>query len=118
MATRCFASDRAIDQGANGRWVAINRRPLVALRAEFQRHSGPMSDPDVVIIGTGPAGVSAAYPLVEAGLQVLMIDGGRKVPELALTDSYLDLRRNATSQWKIFLGEQLETFAASGSNSP
>ena len=38
-----------------------------------------MSDPDVVIIGTGPAGVSAAYPLVEAGLQVLMIDGGRQV---------------------------------------
>ena len=77
-----------------------------------------MSDPDVVIIGTGPAGVSAAYPLVEAGLQVLMIDGGRQVQELARDASYLDLRRNATSQWKVFLGEQLEAFAASGSNSP
>lgn len=31
---------------------------------------------DVVIVGSGPAGVHAAYPLVEAGLQVTIIDGG------------------------------------------
>lgn len=31
---------------------------------------------DVVIVGSGPAGVNAAYPLVEAGLQVAIIDGG------------------------------------------
>jgi len=33
------------------------------------------SDADIVIIGSGPAGVSAAFPLVETGLRVLMIDG-------------------------------------------
>jgi choline dehydrogenase-like flavoprotein len=31
---------------------------------------------DVVIVGSGPAGVHAAYPLVEAGLRVAMVDGG------------------------------------------
>lgn len=31
---------------------------------------------DVVIVGSGPAGVTAAYPLVEAGLRVAIIDGG------------------------------------------
>lgn len=31
---------------------------------------------DVVVVGSGPAGVNAAYPLVEAGLKVAIIDGG------------------------------------------
>lgn len=31
---------------------------------------------DVVVVGSGPAGVHAAYPLVEAGLRVAIIDGG------------------------------------------
>lgn len=31
---------------------------------------------DVVIVGSGPAGLHAAYPLVEAGLRVAIIDGG------------------------------------------
>ena len=30
---------------------------------------------DVLIIGSGPAGVSAAFPLVQAGLSVAMVDG-------------------------------------------
>ncbi|HMN71386.1 MAG TPA: GMC oxidoreductase [Rhodoblastus sp.] len=31
--------------------------------------------PDVIVAGSGPAGVSAAWPLVLAGLRVLMVDG-------------------------------------------
>lgn len=31
---------------------------------------------DVIIVGSGPAGVHSAYPLVEAGLRVAIIDGG------------------------------------------
>lgn len=31
---------------------------------------------DVIIVGSGPAGVSAAYPLIRAGLKVAIIDGG------------------------------------------
>jgi len=34
-----------------------------------------MSDAEVIVIGSGPAGVSAAWPLVEAGRKVLMLDG-------------------------------------------
>lgn len=31
---------------------------------------------DAIIVGSGPAGVSAAYPLVKAGLKVAILDGG------------------------------------------
>ena len=31
---------------------------------------------DVIVVGSGPAGVSAAYPLIKAGLKVAIIDGG------------------------------------------
>jgi len=31
---------------------------------------------DVVLVGSGPAGVHAAYPLIKAGLRVAIIDGG------------------------------------------
>lgn len=31
---------------------------------------------DVIVVGSGPAGVHSAYPLVEAGLRVAIIDGG------------------------------------------
>ena len=33
-------------------------------------------DADFIIIGSGPAGVSAAFPLIAAGRRVLMLDGG------------------------------------------
>ena len=39
-------------------------------------------DFDAVIVGSGPAGVSAAFPLLDAGLRVLMVDGG-KAPRVA-----------------------------------
>ncbi len=31
---------------------------------------------DIVVVGSGPSGVHAAYPLIKAGLNVAMIDGG------------------------------------------
>jgi thioredoxin reductase len=37
--------------------------------------SGLAVDAEILIIGSGPAGVSAAFPLVQAGRRVLMIDG-------------------------------------------
>ncbi len=30
-----------------------------------------MNQPDIIIIGSGPAGVSAAWPLVEAGVKII-----------------------------------------------
>ncbi len=39
----------------------------------------------IYVIGSGPAGVAAAYPLVEAGLSVTLLDAGRELePEIDL----------------------------------
>src|SRR4051812_34989697 len=46
-----------------------------------------MTNADVIIIGSGPAGVSAALPLVEAGRSVLMLDGADGRERAALTPS-------------------------------
>ena len=63
-------------------------------------------DCDVVIIGTGATGVSAAFPLVEAGVRVMMIDPdiGGSVPALPDRD-YLDLRQFSSNQWRWMLGQ-------------
>ena len=55
---------------------------------------------DVIVIGSGPAGVSAALPLVEAGRQVVMIDGGDDRATQADTPS--------DTTWARMLGERLE----------
>jgi len=64
---------------------------------------------DVVIVGSGPAGVHAAYPLVEAGLYVAILDGGldskkkngpmREFPEAKITKDghYYDFIKKSSS---------------------
>lgn len=39
-----------------------------------------MQAADIIVVGSGPAGVSAAWPLVEAGVRVLMLDASDGVP--------------------------------------
>lgn len=66
-----------------------------------------MADADVIIIGSGPAGVHAALPLVQAGVRVLMIDGGKEGSALLETAPALrfdEMRRTRNDQWKWFLG--------------
>ena len=41
-----------------------------------------MSEAEFIVVGSGPAGVSAALPLVEAGRNVLMLDGARREDRL------------------------------------
>ena len=67
-----------------------------------------MSEPDadVIVIGSGPAGVSAALPLVEAGRRVLMIDGGD------------DTRADTGAPWRRMLGDRLEALAPDDGLSP
>lgn len=77
-----------------------------------------MPDADVVIIGSGAAGVSAAVPLIESGLSVLMIDGGIE-PEREIPDSSLyDIRTNAGEQWKMFVGERFQALRTDVPSSP
>ncbi|NQW01893.1 MAG: GMC family oxidoreductase [Rhodospirillales bacterium] len=77
--------------------------------------------PDVIIIGSGPAGVSAAWPLLEAGLAVLMVDQGRTAKPDAIAaegGSLHDLRTGDGGQWKRFLGEDFSALVPRGLVSP
>jgi hypothetical protein len=62
-------------------------------------------DFDVIIVGSGPAGVSAAFPLVESGLNVLMVDGGKQSVVPLLENDYLSTRATDSEQWKWMVGE-------------
>ena len=75
----------------------------------------------VVIVGSGPAGVSAAFPLVERGIRVLMLDAGRATPSsLSGADGHDTLRRLRESRRhsKVMCGERFERFAAEDGASP
>ena len=48
---------------------------------------------DVIIVGSGPAGVSVAWPLVKAGKEVLILDVGY----MPLKDSFLKNNNISTS---------------------
>lgn len=60
---------------------------------------------DIIIVGSGPAGISAAFPLVESGLRVLMVDGGER-PDVQLPEKdFLSARTGDFEQWKWMIGE-------------
>jgi choline dehydrogenase-like flavoprotein len=69
---------------------------------------------DVVIVGSGPAGVSAAFPLVKAGLRVLMVDGGRGVEQAAPSGQFLDIRQADRSQWRWMVGDNFHALKCDG----
>ena len=66
-------------------------------------------DADVIIIGSGPAGVSAAFPLVEAGTRVLMMDGAGG-DGVAGDDEI--------APWKKMLGRELQALLPEDGLSP
>jgi choline dehydrogenase-like flavoprotein len=75
-------------------------------------------DIDVIIVGSGPAGVSAAFPLLEAGVRVLMVDGGRQ-PEIAPPNQdFLAARTSEAGQWKWMIGENYHALVQHGAVSP
>ena len=75
-------------------------------------------DFDVIIIGSGPAGVSASFPLVEAGLRVLMVDGGKQSGRLPQEADFLFARANDNEQWKWMVGEGLHALKNRDAVSP
>lgn len=76
-------------------------------------------DADVIVIGSGPAGVSVSWPLIEAGRKVLMLDQGtgpRNVP--SAEGSFIDIRRRDEDQWRQFLGDDFHGLKDKGNVSP
>lgn len=73
---------------------------------------------DVIIVGSGPAGVSAAFPLVQAGLRVLMVDGGREAAMMPPSRPYLDERFGNTDQWKWMVGQDFHALKNGDAVSP
>lgn len=66
---------------------------------------------DVIIVGSGPGGVNAAYPLCEAGLNVLMLDFGntdKKYRQLVPKQDFTQTRLTDEHQHRYFLGDDFE----------
>ena len=74
--------------------------------------TGLALDAEILIIGSGPAGVSAAFPLVQAGRRVLMIDG-----DGAAALPTVEAPR-AESSWRRTLGGGLEALQPEDGLSP
>jgi choline dehydrogenase-like flavoprotein len=62
-------------------------------------------DADVIIVGSGPAGVSAAWPLVEAGHRVLMVDASEDTLPASPAHSSLTEWRTDPRRLEIELGK-------------
>jgi hypothetical protein len=66
---------------------------------------------NVIVVGSGPGGVNAAVPLVEAGHRVLMLDYGnedRRYAQLVPNLAFSELRRTDPQQYRYFLGDRFE----------
>lgn len=70
-----------------------------------------MNEPDVLVVGAGCTGAMAARTLAEAGLQVLLLDGGvRNNHALPQPEAdFITLRQTDTQQHRYFLGDAFES---------
>ncbi|MGV8937587.1 MAG: FAD-dependent monooxygenase [Allorhizobium sp.] len=76
------------------------------------------NDFDVIIVGSGPAGVSSAFPLLAAGLSVLMIDGGRQAGMDPPKGNFLNERNSSLDQWKWMVGTDFHALTRKDAVSP
>ncbi len=73
---------------------------------------------EFLIIGSGPAGVSAAWPLLQAGRTVTMIDGGTTaMPDAPKFDDFLQWTQSP-DRWRHMLGTDLGGLTADSRYSP
>lgn len=79
-----------------------------------------MDNPQVIVVGSGPAGVSVAFPLVEAGVRVLMLDVGRDGASTGGMDPNKNLGevRRSAGQWDMMIGETGDGVQESSAPSP
>jgi choline dehydrogenase-like flavoprotein len=77
-----------------------------------------MNNFDVLIIGSGPAGISVAWPLVKAGLAVTMLEANSaELPASPLATSYTAWRNNP-NRWRDVLGNDFKGLIADTNYSP
>ena len=75
-------------------------------------------DDDVIVVGSGPAGISAAWPLVEAGLRVRMLDGDAERPAHAPPTGAIATFRAAPDRWAHQFGTDLGGLRQNGDLAP
>jgi len=73
---------------------------------------------DVIVVGSGPAGVAATFPLVERGLSVLMIDGGVEADIAPPRGAYADVRAHDERQWEWMVGRRFAALREMNAMSP
>lgn len=73
---------------------------------------------DVAVVGSGPAGISAAWPLVEAGLDVLMVDGAEHAALPTPFAGTIGGLRADPAQWRHRFGDDLSGSAPEPDVSP
>ena len=76
-----------------------------------------MTEP-VIIVGSGPAGVSAAWPLLRAGIAVLTIDASPSSTLPPPPPGDITSFRNDPDRWTQQFGADLGGIAAMGDISP
>src|SRR5687767_1546134 len=70
---------------------------------------GPVTD--VIVVGSGPGGANAAVPLVEAGLDVLLLDVGEeetRYSPIIPAEPFTTIRETDDQQHRYFLGDEFE----------
>ena len=64
---------------------------------------------DVIIVGSGPSGVSAAFPLLDAGLNILMIDGGSSLKIEPPNLPYFNIKYSDNNKFKWMVGDDFHS---------
>ena len=75
-------------------------------------------DYDIIIVGSGPAGISVAFPLLESGLKVLMVDGGKTSDIKVPIGDFLDIRKSDINQWEWLVGKDFYALKNDNAASP
>lgn len=74
---------------------------------------------DIVIIGSGPAGTSAARVLIDAGLHVTLLEAGQKVKRTVFpADDWMTFRNHASRQHEAYYGAAINAARDGATRSP
>lgn len=73
---------------------------------------------DVIIVGSGPAGVSSAFPLLKRGLSVLMVDGGNLPENQPPNLNFLSWRSTDQNQSSLMIGKNFYSLRPGVGGSP